>query len=128
MAAFKFQNSIVSLEICEHKYEIDTTSKPLADNLQQFAWKALKMSTDLQSAADKKESEEVMGAMVEEGVQFVLSSIDAILGQDAAKQIFEGRIVTLEDACDVITYIIKEIEAARAKRMERYKPGRERRK
>lgn len=54
MAAFKFQNSIVSLEICEHKYEIDTTSKPLADNLQQFAWKALKMSTDLQSAADKK--------------------------------------------------------------------------
>ena len=69
-----------------------------------------------------------MGAMVEEGVQFVLSSIDAILGQDAAKQIFEGRIVTLEDACDVITYIIKEIEAARAKRMERYKPGRERRK
>lgn len=86
------------------------------------------MSTDLQSAADKKESEEVMGAMVEEGVQFVLSSIDAILGQDAAKQIFEGRIVTLEDACDVITYIIKEIEAARAKRMERYKPGRERRK
>ena len=128
MAAFKFQNSIVSLEICEHKYEIDTTSKPLADNLQQFAWKALKMSTDLQSAADKKESEEVMGAMVEEGVQFVLSSIDAILGQDAAKQIFEGRIVTLEDACDVITYIIKEIEAARSKRMERYKPGRERRK
>ena len=96
--------------------------------MQQFAGKALEMSKALQSSVDKNENTEAMGAMVEEGVQFVLSSIDAILGQDAAKQIFEGRIVTLEDACDVITYIIKEIEAARAKRMERYKPGRERRK
>lgn len=128
MAAFKFQNSIVSLEICEHKYEVDTTSKELAAHLQQFAGKALEMSKALQSSVDKNENTEAMGAMVEEGVQFVLSSIDAILGQDAAKQIFEGRVVTLEDACDVITYIIQEIEAARAKRMERYKPGRERRK
>ena len=47
---------------------------------------------------------------------------------EQAKQIFEGRVVTLEDTCDVITYIIQEIEAARTKRMERYKPGRERRK
>lgn len=128
MAAFKFQNSMVSLDICGHKYEVDTTSKELVAHLQQFAGKALEMSKALQSSVDKNENTEAMGAMVEEGVQFVLSSIDAILGQDAAKQIFEGRIVTLEDACDVITYIIKEIEAARAKRMERYKPGRERRK
>lgn len=128
MAAFKFQNSMVSLDICGHKYEVDTTSKELVAHLQQFAGKALEMSKALQSSVDKKENTEAMEDMVKDSVQFVLDSIDAILGKGAAKQIFEGRIVTLEDACDVITYIIQEIEAARAKRMERYKPGRERRK
>ena len=113
MAAFKFQNSMVSLDICGHKYEVDTTSKELVAHLQQFAGKALEMSKALKSSADQDGNTETMDAMV---------------GQDAAKQIFEGRVVTLEDACDVITYIIQEIEAARAKRMERYKPGRERRK
>ena len=128
MAAFKFQNSMVSLDICGHKYEVDTTSKELVAHLQQFAGKELEMSKSLQSSVDKKENTEAMEDMVKDSVQFVLDSIDAILGKGAAKQIFEGRIVTLEDACDVITYIIQEIEAARAKRMERYKPGRERRK
>lgn len=128
MAAFKFQNSMVSLDICGHKYEVDTTSKELVAHLQQFAGKALEMSKALQSSVDKNENTEAMEARVKESVQFVLDSIDAILEQDATKQIFEGRVVTLEDACDVITYIIQEIEAARAKRMERYKPGRERRK
>lgn len=128
MAAFKFQNSMVALDIGGHKYEVDTTSKELVAHLQQFAGKALEMSKALQASVDKDENTEAMEAMVKNSVQFVLDSIDAILGQDAAKQIFEGRVVTLEDACDVITYIIQEIEAARTKRMERYKPGRERRK
>ena len=128
MAAFKFQNSMVSLDICGHKYEVDTTSKELVAHLQQFAGKALEMSKALKSSADQDGNTETMDAMVKDSGQFVLDSIDARLGQDAAKQIFEGRVVTLEDACDVITYIIQEIEAARAKRMERYKPGRERRK
>lgn len=128
MAAFKFQNSRVSLDICGHKYEVDTASKELVDHLQQFAGKALEMSKALQSAADKNESTEAIEAVVKESVQFILDSIDAMLGQDAAKQIFEGRVVTLEDAGDVITYIIREIETARTKRIERYKPGRERRK
>lgn len=119
---------MVSLDICGHKYEVDTTSKELVAHLQQFAGKALEMSKALQSSVDKNENTEAMEARVKESVQFVLDSIDAILGQDAAKQIFEGRVVTLEDTCDVITYIIQEIEAARTKRMERYKPGRERRK
>ena len=128
MAAFKFQNSMVSLDICGHKYEVDTTSKELVAHLQQFAGKALEMSKALKSSADQDGNTETMDAMVKDSVQFVLDSIDAMLGHDAAKQIFEGRVVTLEDACDVITYIIQEIEAARAKRMERYKPGRELRK
>ena len=110
---FDFRNARVKLKIAGHVFEVDMGRQALHETLADFSRRALEYSKALKTSKDAKKT-------LEEATQFILTSIDGILGQGASERIFQDRTAELADAADVVNYILQGLNQAREKRMQRY--------
>lgn len=113
MREFNFRDAKVKMKIAGHVFEVDMGDGALKQQFATFSQRALEYSKALQSSEDAAKT-------LEEATQFVLTSIDGILGQGASEKIFEGRAIDLADATDVVNYILQSLNQARLKRLQRY--------
>lgn len=110
---FNFRDARVKLKIAGHVFEVDMGKRALHEELATFSQRALEYSKALKTSKDAKKT-------LEEATQFILMSIDKILGQGASAKIFQDRTADLADATDVVNFILQSLNQAREKRMQRY--------
>lgn len=113
MKEFNFKDAKVKMKLAGHVFEVDMGDRTLHEQFTSFSQRALEYSKALQTSEDAAET-------LEEATNFMLESIDGMLGRGASETIFEGRTIDLADATDVVNYILQCLNQAREKRLERY--------
>lgn len=119
---FEFKNNNLKLDIAGNEFEIDVADECLIQNITGFADKAMKFSNKLSEEAKKEDAD--YGKALKDAIEFVLGTINMVLGEDASKKIFENRKVSFFDALDVMDFIINEYNNARKKNFSKYSPNR----
>lgn len=113
MKEFSFKDAKVKMKLAGHVFEVDMGNRALHEQFTSFSQRALEYSKALQTSEDAAKT-------LEQATQFMLESIDGMLGQGASETIFEGRTIDLADATDVVNYILQCLNQAREKRLARY--------
>lgn len=106
---FEFKRNELELDISGKKFTVDVTSPILHKRITEFAEKASSFDT----ATNSPEA-------LEEIMEFMSQSIDAVLGKDATLLIFDGRVVKFFDLLDVMQFIVEEIRVYRETKNKQY--------
>lgn len=116
---FEFRDHSTKLDIAGHIFRVDVTDTEVLDKIMGFAEEAQKMEFD--------ETEKNYIEQLEDSMQFLQNSIDDILGEGAAKTIFEDRTVSFFDLLDILDYIKTVFINARKEKFAPYDTGRTKR-
>ena len=114
---FEFKNNNLKLDIAGVTFEVDATNVEFVKRVTQFG-------KDATSKAKELGEEEDYAQAVGKLIGFCVESIDAILGEGAANEIFKDREVGLFDALDVVNYIVSEVKTDRETKFKAYTPNR----
>jgi uncharacterized membrane protein YkoI len=100
MASFEFDSRKIELEICGAKYEvkIDNNTLELCKDIQKKAGEMAKKTSINENAVSDNAV-----------CDFMIESIDKILGKDSATKIFMGRKKNYLDASHLLNFILREL-------------------
>lgn len=120
---FEFQNNSLELNIAGNSFKLDVLDPNLLDAVDIFSKQAAGFNID-----SEKSNSENMQKMCE----FLLESIDNILGSGSSNKIFESKSkVSFFDLMDVLDFMvteIKEFKEQKNKKYGNYSPNRLKRK
>ena len=100
MASFEFSSQKVELEICGAKYEVE-----IDNNTLEMCKDIQKKAGEMAKKANKNE-DLVPDDMI---CDFMLESIDRLLGKDSTTKIFMGRKKNYLDASRLLNFILREL-------------------
>ena len=113
---FKFRDNAVVLDFEGKIFNVDAFDMDIIDKLEQVGNKA----TEISKVVDGKPAKEQVSEMMD----FMVDSIDSILGINATKEIFGSRMISFLDLLDIFNYISDEIKDSRNDIANRYSPDR----
>lgn len=106
---FEFRKHSCEVDIAGHKFELDCSSK-MGETMKN-------LSVEFNRVADEMQGNKIS---TDQALKCYLKSIDTMLGDGAAAEIFEGRDATLDDAADVIYYLMNIIRAYNTRRKKNH--------
>lgn len=116
MGKFQFANNNVELDISGNRFTIPGTVE-YAIKIKEFGAAAAQYAQQLREREDEDQA-------LRDGIQFMRSSLDAILGDGAAEQIFADREDNLYDYVDIMQYISDEFAQFQKQKQSQYSPNR----
>lgn len=116
MGKFQFANNNVELDIAGKRFIIPGTVE-YAIKIKEFGLAAAQYAQQLKERDDEEQA-------LRDGIQFMRSSLDTILGDGAAEQIFADREDNLYDYVDIMQYISDEFAQFQKQKQSRYAPNR----
>jgi len=114
--AFKFRYNAVNLDFDGKEFTLDPFDEDVLTKIEEVGLKANKISGSLKDKPAKEQINDMMDFMVE--------SIDSILGKGAIKEIFGKRKIRFCDLLDIFSYIAEEMKKGRDTIVNRYSPER----
>lgn len=109
---FTFNNKL-NLTIENHQFQIDTTKTDVVAAVQRLTT----ISADLQD--ETTETQEKVSIFNDELIQF----IKTVLGDEAIKTLFDGRVISFVDLAELCVYIMQEIEKFKTDKLTRFNFG-----
>lgn len=116
MGKFQFANNNVELDISGNRFTIPGTVE-YAIKIKEFGAAAAQYAQQLREREDEDQA-------LRDGIQFMRSSLDTILGDGAAEQIFADREDNLYDYVDIMQYISDEFAQFQKQKQSQYSPNR----
>lgn len=114
--AFKFRDNAVNLDFDGKEFTLDPFDEDVLTKIEEVGLKANKISGSLKDKPAKEQINDMMDFMVE--------SIDSILGKGTIKEIFGKRKIRFCDLLDIFSYIADEMKKGRDTIIDRYSPER----
>ena len=114
--AFKFRDNAINLDFDGKEFTLDPFDEDVLTKIAEVGLKASEISDTLKDKPAKEQLTEMMDFMVE--------SIDSILGKGAIKEIFGKRKIRFCDLLDIFSYITDEMKKGRDTIVDRYSPER----
>lgn len=114
--AFKFRDNAVNLDFDGKEFTLDPFDNDTLTKIEEVGIKASEISESLKDKPAKEQINDMMDFMVE--------SIDSILGKGAIKEIFGKRKIRFCDLLDIFSYIAEEMKKGRDTIVDRYSPER----
>ncbi len=116
MAKFEFSKKTINLEICNKTYTIEDNKK-LDKILFNFGVRVQEKAANIdENSNDYSYYEKINKDLCDEFYDL----LDSMLGDNASKDIFKGRMYNAEDCLSLSNYIREELETQRAKRINKY--------
>lgn len=120
MAKFEFGKKTINLEICSKTYTIEDDKK-LDKKLFDFGVKVQEKAANIDETSDNYDYYvKVSKDLCDEFYKL----LDSMLGENTSKEIFKDRMYDIEDCFSLSNFIRAELEAQRAKRMNKYSNSR----
>ena len=113
---FKFRDNVVILDFDGKKFTLDPFENDTLTKIEEVGLKASEISKSLKDKPAQEQLTEMMDFMVE--------SIDSILGKGAIKEIFGKRKIRFCDLLDIFSYIAAEMKKGKDTIVDRYLPER----
>lgn len=116
MKKFEFQNNNLEIDIAGHKFQVNPIEDGLIEKIEEIGKESIKEAERIK----KDNSSE----SIKQGMEFMIKQIDALLGEGAAKKIFEKRTINFFDVLDVLAYIKDSIVEFQSEKIAKYSPNR----